>query len=43
MLDNIKGKFILSYNDCDYIKELYKNYNITEVDRTHNPVGGGVT
>lgn len=41
MLDNIKGKFILSYNDCGYIKELYNGYNITEVDRTHNLVCGG--
>lgn len=36
ILDEIKGKFILSYNDCDYIRGLYKNYSITEVDRGHN-------
>lgn len=42
LLDGIKGKFILSYNDCGYIRELYKNYNITAVDRAHNLVGGGV-
>lgn len=40
ILYNIKGKFVLSYNDCDYIKELYKGYNITEADRTNNLVGG---
>lgn len=41
LLDGIKGKFILSYNDCGYIRELYKDYDITAVDRTHNLVGGG--
>ena len=43
LLDNMKGKFILSYNDCGYIRELYKKYDITAVDRTHNLVGGGNT
>lgn len=37
-LDDIKGKFVLSYNDCAYIRELYKNYSIIEVDRLHNLV-----
>lgn len=44
MLSKIKGKFILSYNDCAYIREQYKEYNIVEVDRMHNLVlakGGG--
>lgn len=35
-LDKIKGKFILSYNDCEFIRELYAEYIIIEVDRTHN-------
>jgi DNA adenine methylase len=35
-LKNIKGKFILSYNDCPYIRELYKGYNIKEVTRFNN-------
>jgi len=35
-LKDIKGKFILSYNDCDYIREQYKEYNIIEVERIHN-------
>ena len=39
LLDNIKGKFILSYNDCSYIRELYRDYGITETDRLHNLVG----
>lgn len=28
ILSNIKGKFVLSYNDEPFIKELYKDYNI---------------
>ena len=39
-LDQTKGKFILSYNDCDYIRELYKEYNIIEVERMNNLVQG---
>lgn len=35
-LSRIKGKFILSYNDDDFIRELYKNYNITSVKRSNN-------
>ena len=26
LLDNHKGKFILSYNDCEEIREMYKDY-----------------
>lgn len=32
-LNNIKGKFLLSYNDDELIRELYKNYIIEEVER----------
>lgn len=39
-IDGIKGKFILSYNDCEYIRELYSNYNIISVERSHNLVQG---
>lgn len=39
-LDRIKGKFLLSYNDCDYIRRLYRDYAIVEVDRTHNLAQG---
>lgn len=35
-LDNIKGKFILSYNNCEEIKELYGGYQVLEIDRAHN-------
>lgn len=36
MLSNIKGKFILSYNNHDFIKELYQDFNIEEVERCNN-------
>ena len=32
-LKRIKGKFVLSYNDCPEIRELYKAYNIIAVER----------
>ena len=35
-LSNIRGKFLLSYNDCEYIKELYKDYTIVEVSRLNS-------
>lgn len=35
-LSNIKGKWILSYNDCNYIRDLYKDYNIQEIERQNN-------
>ena len=39
-LSNIKGRFILSYNDDEYIRELYKDYNITAVERQNNLSSG---
>ena len=39
-LCNIKGRFILSYNDDEYIRELYKDYNITAVERQNNLSSG---
>ena len=36
LLKNIEGKFILSYNDDDYIRNLYKDFNITEIERNNN-------
>lgn len=41
ILEKIKGKFLLSYNDCEYIRNLYNGYNIIEVDRTHNLIKKG--
>lgn len=36
ILSEIKGKFVLSYNNDDFIKGLYKEYNIEEIDRLNN-------
>ncbi len=33
LLKGIKGKFLLSYNNCKEIKELYEGYSILEVSR----------
>ncbi|AMJ41006.1 DNA adenine methylase [Anaerotignum propionicum] len=35
-LKGIKGKFILSYNDDEFIRELYKDFVIEEVERSNN-------
>lgn len=35
-LRNIQGKFILSYNDCREIRNLYDGYKILEIDRSDN-------
>jgi len=37
-LSQIKGKFVLSYNDCQAVRELYAGYNMVEVDRADNLV-----
>lgn len=36
VLEGIKGKFILSYNDDEFVRELYKNYNIEGIRRNSN-------
>lgn len=36
VVDKIKGKFILSYNDCEEIRDIYKDYHIEEVVRNIN-------
>ena len=33
---NIKGKFLLSYNDCPEVRELFKQYTVTEVQTTYS-------
>lgn len=35
-ISKIKSKFILSYNNCQEIKELYKDYNIIELQRNNS-------
>lgn len=41
ILKDIKGKFILSYNDCAFIRELYSDFYIEEVERNNNLVKDG--
>ncbi len=36
VVKNLKGKFILSYNDCGFVRELYKDFIIEGVERNHN-------
>lgn len=38
-LKNIKGNFIVSYNDCDFIRDLYKDFKIEGISRNNNLVG----
>ncbi len=35
-IGSMQGRFILSYNDSGFIRELYKDYMIEEVSRQHN-------
>jgi DNA adenine methylase len=37
-LGGIKGKFVLSYNDCQQIRDLYEGYTLVEVERFDNLV-----
>ncbi|MBQ2702166.1 MAG: DNA adenine methylase [Clostridia bacterium] len=34
-LKGIKGKFLLSYNDCPEIRELYEDFSLLDFSRTH--------
>lgn len=36
VLKEVKGKFLLSYNDCGYVKELYRDFKIECIARNHN-------
>lgn len=38
VLDGIKGRFLLSYNDCSAIRDLYKGYDIISTSRPDNLV-----
>lgn len=39
ILTGIKGKFVLSYNDCQYIRDLYQEFNVEAINRNNNLVG----
>lgn len=36
VLERIEGRFLLSYNNCEYIWDLYSEYNIIEIERMNN-------
>lgn len=36
VLHNFKGKFLLSYNDCPEIRELYRGYSFFDFKRVHS-------
>ncbi len=36
VLKNIQGKFLLSYNDCEFIRELYRDFYIESCTRANN-------
>ena len=35
-LEKVQGKFILTYNDCPFIRELYREYCIIPIERQSN-------
>ncbi len=35
-LKEIKGKFILSYNNDDFVRELYQDFNLIEISRRNS-------
>lgn len=35
-LKKIKGKFLLSYNDCDEVRELYEDFAVLDFSRVHS-------
>lgn len=40
VLTSLKGCFILSYNDDNFIRELYKDFNIESISRSNNLSSG---
>jgi DNA adenine methylase len=36
VLRGINGKFLLSYNDCGYIRDMYRDFNVEGVERNNN-------
>lgn len=35
-LDGVKGRFLLTYNDCPFIRELYRDYRVVPIERQNN-------
>jgi DNA adenine methylase len=36
LLRGLKGKVILSYNDCEFVRDLYKGFRIEEIERQNS-------
>jgi len=41
-LKGVKGKFLLSYNDCEFVRELYADFRIVESDSFNYTLGANV-
>lgn len=41
-LKSVKGKFLLSYNDCPFVRDLYKDFKIVESDKFEYTLGKNV-
>lgn len=39
-LSNIKGKFLVSYNDCEVVRDLYKNFNVENTKQIKYTLNG---
>jgi DNA adenine methylase len=42
LLANIKGKFLMSYNNSDVVRELFKDFNVYEVETKYSKSFGCV-
>jgi len=36
ILKTIQGKFVLSYNDCEVVRDLYKSFELIEVETVYS-------
>jgi DNA adenine methylase len=36
ILKTIQGKFVLSYNDCEVVRDLYKGFELIEVETVYS-------
>jgi len=41
-LKNIKGRFLLSYNDCDFVRKMYKDFNLLQSKKLEYTLGKNV-
>ena len=41
-LKELKGRFLLSYNDCAFVRDLYKDFKIVESDKFDYTLGSNV-